>query len=122
MACDGSHGVLKQLHRLFNVGAVGTMTDAQLLEWFISRRDDSAAAAFEELVIRHGPMVLSVCQRVLHDLHDAEDGFQATFLVLADRAGSIVRRQSVGSWLFGVAHRVSSRTSAMPGESGSRNG
>jgi len=106
---DSSGGVLKQLQRLFNLGAVGTITDAQLLEWFISRRDEAAEAAFEELVIRHGPMVLDVCRRVLHDVHDAEDAFQATFLILADRARSIVRRGSVGSWLFGVAYRVSSR-------------
>ena len=109
---EGSGGDLKQVHRLFNLGAVGTMTDAQLLERFISRRDEAAEAAFEELVIRHGPMVLDVCRRVLHDVHDAEDSFQATFLVLADRAGSIVRRGSVGSWLFGVAYRISARARA----------
>ena len=107
-----SGGGSRQLQRLFNLGAVGTMTDAQLLEWFISRRDEVAEAAFEELVIRHGPMVLDVCRRVLHDVHDAEDGFQATFLVLADRARSIVRRGSVGSWLFGVAYRISARARA----------
>ena len=93
MAGDRSDSGLKQLQRLFNLGAVGTMTDAQLLEWFVSRRDEAAAAAFEQLVIRHGPMVLDVCRRVLHDVHDAEDAFQAAFLILADRAGSIVRRQ-----------------------------
>ena len=109
MMGDRSEGTLKQLQRLFNLGAVGAMTDEQLLEWFVSRRDPEAAAAFEELVIRHGPMVLDVCRRVLGDVHDAEDGFQATFLVLADRARSIIRRGSVGSWLFGVAYRVSSR-------------
>jgi hypothetical protein len=112
MTCDGSGGGLKQLRRLFKLGAVGTMTDAQLLDWFISRRDEAAEAAFEELIIRHGPMVLDVCRRVLHDEHDAEDGFQATFLVLADRARSIVRRGSVGSWLFGVAYRISARARA----------
>ena len=64
-AGDGSGGVLKQVHRLFNMGAVGSMTDAQLLERFISRRDEAGEAAFEELVIRHGPMVLDVCRRVL---------------------------------------------------------
>jgi RNA polymerase sigma factor (sigma-70 family) len=112
MAEDRSDGGLKQLQRLFNLGAVGTTTDAQLLEWFVSRRDEAAAAAFEQLVIRHGPMVLDVCRHVLHDVHDAEDAFQAAFLILADRAGSIVRRESVGSWLFGVAFRVSSRARA----------
>ena len=108
-AGDGSGGVLKQVHRLFNLGAAGSMTDAHLLERFILRRDEAGEAAFEELVIRHGPMVLDVCRRVLRDVHDAEDCFQATFLVLADRARSIVRRGSVGSWLFGVAYRISAR-------------
>jgi RNA polymerase sigma factor (sigma-70 family) len=97
------------LHRLFQLGAVGMMSDAQLLDRFASRRDEAAEAAFEELVIRHGPMVLRVCRGVLQDDHDAEDAFQAVFLVLASRAGSIRRAGSVASWLFGVAHRVATR-------------
>ncbi len=97
------------LHRLFHLGAVGMLSDAQLLDRFASRRDEAAEAAFEELVIRHGPMVLRVCRGVLHDAHDAEDAFQAVFLVLASRAGSIRRAGSVASWLFGVAHRVATR-------------
>lgn len=96
-------------HRLFHLGAVGTLSDAQLLERFTSRREEAAEAAFEELVIRHGPMVLRVCRGVLRDAHDAEDAFQAVFLVLASRAGSIRRSGSVASWLFGVAHRVACR-------------
>ena len=99
----------RQVHRLFNFGAVGTMSDAQLLDRFVSRRDEAAEAAFEELVIRHGPMVLRVCRSVLHDAHDAEDAFQAVFLVLANRARSIRRSGSVASWLFGVAQRVANR-------------
>jgi RNA polymerase sigma factor (sigma-70 family) len=97
------------LHRLFNLGAVGTMSDAQLLDLFLSRRDEAAEAAFEELVSRHGPMVLRVCRGILRDLHDTEDAFQAVFLVLASRAGSIRRSGSIASWLFGVAHRVAGR-------------
>ncbi len=97
------------LHRLFHLGAVGMLSDAQLLDRFASRRDEAAEAAFEELVIRHGPMVLRVCRGVLHDDHDAEDAFQAVFLVLASRAGSIRRAGSVASWLFGVAHCVATR-------------
>jgi RNA polymerase sigma-70 factor (ECF subfamily) len=85
------------------------MSDAQLLDRFISRRDEAAEAAFEELVIRHGPMVLRVCRGVLHDAHDAEDAFQAVFLVLANRARSIHASGSVASWLFGVAQRVANR-------------
>ncbi|MFI5456191.1 MAG: sigma-70 family RNA polymerase sigma factor [Isosphaerales bacterium] len=109
MAGRSSDNMLRQVHRLFNLGVVGTMTDAQLLDWFVSRRDEAAEAAFEELMIRHGPMVFRVCRSVLHDTHDAEDAFQAAFLVLAHRARSIRRHGSVASWLFGVAHRVASR-------------
>jgi RNA polymerase sigma factor (sigma-70 family) len=109
MAGSSSGRVFRQVDRLFNLGAVGTMTDAQLLEWFVSGRGEPAEAAFEELVNRHGPMVFRICRSVLRDTHDAEDAFQATFLVLAHRARSIRRRASIASWLFGVAHRVASR-------------
>jgi RNA polymerase sigma-70 factor (ECF subfamily) len=79
------------------------LTDRVLLTRFVERHEESAFAA---LVQRHGPMVLGVCGRVLHEPHDAEDAFQATFLVLARRAASIRKQQSVGSWLYGVAYRV----------------
>src|SRR5262249_34667978 len=62
--------------------------------------------AFEELVRRHGPMVLRVCQRVLHHAQDAEDAFQATFLVLARKASAISRQELVANWLYGVAYRT----------------
>jgi RNA polymerase sigma factor (sigma-70 family) len=78
-------------------------TDALLLGRFIDRRDGEAFAA---LVERHGPMVLGVCRRVLGDPHDAEDAFQATFLVLLRKARSVVPRERVGGWLCGVAYRT----------------
>ncbi|MDR3620524.1 MAG: sigma-70 family RNA polymerase sigma factor [Paludisphaera borealis] len=102
-------GPADQLHRLLNIGTAGTASDGELLDRFVAGRDEVAEAAFEELVSRHGPLVLRVCRSVLHDAHDAEDAFQAVFLVLANRAGSVRDRGSVASWLFGVAHRVAMR-------------
>lgn len=81
-------------------------SDAQLLEQFAVGRDQ---AAFEALLHRHGPLVFGVCRRMLFDAHDAEDAFQATFLVLARRAGQIARRSLLSNWLYGVAFRVAAR-------------
>jgi RNA polymerase sigma factor (sigma-70 family) len=78
-------------------------TDGQLLELFVRRRD---AAAFETLLCRHGPMVLGVCRRLLRNSADAEDAFQATFLVLLRRASAVRPRSLVGNWLYGVARRT----------------
>ena len=86
------------------------MTDGQLLERFVGNRDETA---FEALVRRHGPMVCGVCHRLLHSQHDAEDAFQATFLVLARKAASIVPRELVGNWLYGVAHTTAVRARAV---------
>jgi RNA polymerase sigma factor (sigma-70 family) len=85
------------------------LPDHQLLERFITLGDEDCFAA---LLRRHGPMVLRVCQSVLHNLHDAEDVFQAVFLVLARKAGSIHRREAVSSWLYGVAHRLAMKAQA----------
>src|SRR4051794_4350911 len=80
-------------------------TDAQLLQQFHMVRDE---AAFRLLVERHGPMVLAVCQRVLGNYHDAEDAFQATFLVLARRPCQAGREQ-LGPWLHGIALRTAQK-------------
>jgi RNA polymerase sigma factor (sigma-70 family) len=101
-----SSAALKDLETLFAGGTVGALADGDLLDRFVARGDE---AAFEALVKRHGPMVLQVCRGVLADSHDAQDAFQATFLVLARRAGSIRKRESVASWLFGVAGRIAAR-------------
>jgi polysaccharide biosynthesis/export protein len=87
------------------------LTDGQLLELFIVYHEEEAFAA---LIRRHGPMVLGVCQRVLRHLQDAEDAFQATFLVLARKAPSVVPGDRVGNWLYGVAYRTAlkARTAA----------
>ena len=91
---------------LFNQGVIGDVTDEQLLERFVTAHSEFGEMAFEALVERHGPMVLRVCSTVLRDKHDAEDAFQATFLVLARRAASIRNRASVASWLHGAAWHV----------------
>jgi RNA polymerase sigma factor (sigma-70 family) len=103
MATDQLDGFIRHLRRAALVQDGGGMTDGQLLECFITRRDE---AAFEALVRRHGPMVLGVCRRVLRDGHDAEDAFQATFLVLVRKAASIGQRERVGNWLYGAAYRA----------------
>jgi RNA polymerase sigma-70 factor (ECF subfamily) len=79
------------------------VSDAILLKRFVSRREE---AAFVALVRRHGPLVQAICRRILHNEHDVEDVFQATFLVLARKAGGIPWRDSVGGWLGAVAHRL----------------
>ncbi len=100
------------IRTLFEVGTAGVLTDGQLLEQFASRADESAEAAFAALVARHGPMVWCVCRGVLGDAHDAEDAFQATFLVLAKRAGSIRDPDLLGNWLYGVARRTAQKAKA----------
>ena len=94
------------LKTLFGVGINGGLTDAQLLERFTSNRDETAELAFRALVERHGPMVLRVCRSVLRDAHEADDAFQATFLVLVRRARSLWVRDSLGPWLHQVAYRT----------------
>ncbi len=98
--------VVDSIQRLFDQGTVVSLGERQLLDRFLTRRDESA---FEAIVGRHGPMVLSVCRRVLADEHAVEDAFQATFLVLVKKAGSIRDRDVLGNWLYGVARRVAVR-------------
>jgi RNA polymerase sigma factor (sigma-70 family) len=95
--------LFEQIRRAALQAPGASWTDAQLLEAFIAQRDE---AAFATLLRRHGPMVLGVCQRVIGNVQDAEDAFQATFLVLVRKAAAVRPRQAVGNWLHGVAFRT----------------
>jgi RNA polymerase sigma factor (sigma-70 family) len=100
----GQHStIVQQLRSLLLKQDVKGATDEYLLASFLDQRDE---AAFEALVRRHGPMVLGVCRRILGSSHDAEDAFQATFLVLVRKAASIRPKSMVGHWLYGVACRT----------------
>jgi RNA polymerase sigma factor (sigma-70 family) len=104
--------ILRQIDIAFNAGTVVGLTDRQLVERFAALRDPYAEAAFAALVRRHGAMVLRVCRNILRDHHDAQDAFQATFLILARKAGSLWVGDSLGPWLHGVACRVASASRA----------
>ena len=106
MRSGGLRAARGDVRRLFEGESVAGLGDGDLLERFATRRDE---AAFEGLVTRLGPMVLGVCRRMLADPHDVDDAFQATFLVLVRRAGSIRDRDLVGPWLHGVAARIARR-------------
>ncbi len=97
---------LEPLRTLFAAGTATSLTDGQLLERFAGRRDHDAEAAFAALVSRHGPMVRRVCRSLLADTNDADDAFQATFLVLARKAAVVRRPELLANWLYGTAHRA----------------
>src|SRR5690349_16629728 len=106
MATTQAATVLRHVRRLLATPAAEAMPDRQLVEAFTTRRDE---AAFASLVRRHGPLVLGVCRRVLGNSHDAEDAFQATFLLLARKSRAIRARDSVAGWLYQVAYHVAMR-------------
>jgi RNA polymerase sigma factor (sigma-70 family) len=91
---------------LFEVGSCSALTDGELLARFVTGKSDSAELAFAALVERHAAKVLRICRSVVRNEHDAEDAFQATFLVLATKATKLRARESLGPWLFAVARRV----------------
>jgi RNA polymerase sigma factor (sigma-70 family) len=106
MATTQAHTVLRHLRELIAANTTVPQTDGELLEQYAARHDE---AAFAALVRRHGPLVWSVCRRLLRDGPDAEDAFQATFLVLARAAGSVRKQGSLASWLYGVAYRTAAQ-------------
>jgi len=101
--------VLRHIRRLVGAYPADDSDDALLLERFALRQEEDA---FEALLERYGPMVLGVCRRLLSQPHDVDDAFQATFLVLARKAGSIARRELIGPWLYGVAYRIALKARA----------
>jgi RNA polymerase sigma factor (sigma-70 family) len=103
MATAPLETVLRQLHGMVSTKASEDASDGELLARFVARRDE---AAFVALLHRHGPMVLHVCRRIQGNDHDAEDAFQATFLLFARKAGSIRKAESVAGWLHAVARRL----------------
>jgi RNA polymerase sigma factor (sigma-70 family) len=109
MATSQTSVVIQHLRRAVLLRDGAGLTDGQLLEDYIGRREKAALAA---LVRRHGPMVWGVCRRVLPNYHDAEDAFQATFLVLVRKAASIASRELLANWLYGVAHQTALKARA----------
>jgi RNA polymerase sigma factor (sigma-70 family) len=101
--------LIRSLREVAGPNEAADLTDAELLRRWVARRD---AAAFEVLLWRHGPTVLGLCRRLLRDGHAAEDAFQATFLTLARKAGSISRSEAAGAWLYKVAYRAALRVRA----------
>src|SRR5580700_8668342 len=106
---NGLNRVLEHLHQVLAPPVRDDVADGHLLAHFVAARDEPSFAA---LVRRHGPMVLGVCRRLLRHAQDAEDAFQATFLVLARKA-AVVKSTSLGSWLYSVAYRTSLEARAL---------
>jgi RNA polymerase sigma factor (sigma-70 family) len=109
MASSQASEVIEHLRRAVLLSDAAGLTDGQLLEDFIRRRDEAALAA---LVRRHGPMVWGVCRRLLVNHQDAEDAFQVTFLVLVRKAACVMPREMVANWLHGVAHQTALKARA----------
>src|SRR5262249_38155505 len=110
MATAHLNQIMQRVRRAVLLPDGAGMSDGQLLGWFVERRDETAFAA---LVRRHGPMVWGVCRRVLNHHQDAEDAFQATFLVLVRKAATVRPREMLANWLYGVARQTSLKARAM---------
>src|SRR5436305_13083022 len=109
MAVGQCSPLMQYIRRVAYSGTAEGATDALLLEQYVVAENH---AAFAALVRRHGPMVHGVCRRVLGDAHDADDAFQATFLVLAGRAASVGKAESLGGWLYRVAYNTALKARA----------
>src|SRR6516162_5588479 len=109
MATNPMSGFIQRLRRTLFVRDRAGLTDGQLLTDYLSGLEETSLAA---LVHRHGPMVWGVCRRVLRNYHDAEDAFQATFLVLVRKAAALESRELLANWLYGVAHQTALKARA----------
>src|SRR5437763_10194137 len=109
--------VVHHLRRTVLLREGAGLTDGQLLEDYVRHRDEAAVAA---RVRRHGPMVWGVCRRILRNYHDVEDAFQAAFLVLVRKAASVVPREKVANWLYGVAYQTARKARATAAKRGAR--
>jgi RNA polymerase sigma factor (sigma-70 family) len=103
MAARQLNEFMRHLRRVLDRHDAGGITDGELVKRYVQQRDETA---FEALLRRHGPMVFGVCRRVLHNQHDAEDAFQATFLIFVSKASSLRSPGMIGNWLYGVAYRT----------------
>jgi RNA polymerase sigma factor (sigma-70 family) len=117
MATSQTSELIQHLRRAVLLRDGAGLTDGQLLQNYIGRRDEAALAA---LVRRHGPMVWGVCRRLLRNYHDAEDAFQATFLVFVRKAASIASPELLANWLYGVAHQTALKARATTAKRGAR--
>src|SRR5260370_16387252 len=117
MATNQLQGVIQTLRGAALPAEKAALTDGQLLENYVRGREETAFAA---LVRRHGPMVWGVCRRVLRGHQDAEDAFQATFLVLVRKAASVTSKELVANWLYGVAHHTALKARATLARRGAR--
>ncbi len=106
MSTEPLGDAIRRMGRSAGLQGALSETDAQLLERFVARRDEPSFAA---LMVRHGPMVLCLCRQMLRDAQEAEDAFQAAFLVLVRNARTIRNRPSLSAWLYGVAYKVAAR-------------
>ena len=106
MSRESANQAIRQIRTLHSLGVVGALPDRQLVERFLESEGNDREDAFAALVQRHGPMVLSVCRRMLSGSADQEDAFQAVFFVLARKAGTVKRLEGLKPWLYGVAVRT----------------
>ena len=109
MASREAKGFFHELGLIVESGSVSGLSDTELLGRFAGHRGPSAEAAFESIINKHGPMVFRVCRSILRHTNDADDAFQATFLVLASKANQVRVDDSLGPWLYGVARRIAGK-------------